>query len=253
MTFISPVLPEQVGRREVFTTDIIYRLMLGNHDQIVTVSDATKRDLARCYPSSAHRVTTVHSAATVSPRLGEAATPEIEGRYVLAVGNATPNKNFKVLAQAMAMLHEAFPDVALVHVGSDPSETIATTLATSPATIPGASESKPRLIRLSGIDDERLARLYRSATCLCVPSLYEGFCLPVLEARRLALSGGLRRSLGDAGSRGQGRADLRCRKSTHAGGHAAVAVVEGGTSRAARAKRPGKFAAVFLGQGGASV
>ena len=179
------VLPEQVGRREVFTTDIIYRLMLGNHDQIVTVSDATKRDLARCYPSSAHRVTTVHSAATVSPRLGEAATPEIEGRYVLAVGNATPNKNFKVLAQAMAMLHEAFPDVALVHVGSDPSETIATTLATSPATIPGASESKPRLIRLSGIDDERLARLYRSATCLCVPSLYEGFCLPVLEAQGL--------------------------------------------------------------------
>jgi glycosyltransferase involved in cell wall biosynthesis len=175
------VLPEQVGRREAFTTDIIYRLMLGNHDQIVTVSDATKRDLVRCYPSSANRITTVHSAATVSPRPGETATPEIEGRYVLAVGNATLNKNFKVLAQAMAMLHEAFPDVAMVHVGSDPGETIATTLATTL----GSSASKPRLIRLSGIDDERLARLYRGATCLCVPSLYEGFCLPVLEAQGL--------------------------------------------------------------------
>jgi glycosyltransferase involved in cell wall biosynthesis len=175
------VLPEQVGRREAFTTDIIYRLMLGNHDQIVTVSDATRRDLARCYPSSADRITTVHSAATVSPRLGETATSEIEGRYVLAVGNATLNKNFKVLAQAMAMLHETHPDVALVHVGSDPGEILATTLATTL----GSSASKPRLIRLAGIDDERLSRLYHGATCLCVPSLYEGFCLPVLEAQGL--------------------------------------------------------------------
>jgi glycosyltransferase involved in cell wall biosynthesis len=169
------VLPAQVGRREAFTTDIIYRLMLGNHDQIVTVSDATKRDLVRCYPSSTDRITTVHSAATVSPRSADTETSEIEGRYVLAVGNATLNKNFKVLAQAMALLHEAFPDIALVHVGSDPTESIASALA--------ASASKLRLVRLMGIDDARLTRLYRGAACLCVPSLYEGFCLPILEAQ----------------------------------------------------------------------
>jgi glycosyltransferase involved in cell wall biosynthesis len=171
------VLPEQVGRREAFTSDIIYRLMLGNHDEVVTVSDATKRDLANCYPSSTNRITTVHSAATLAPVLAETGTPEIEGRYVLAVGNATLNKNFKVLAQAMAMLQEEFPDIALVHVGNDPGESIASTLA--------ASASKLRLIRLTGIDDARLTRLYRGAMCLCVPSLYEGFCLPILEAQGL--------------------------------------------------------------------
>ena len=46
-------------------------------------------------------------------------------------------------------------------------------------------ELKARLIRLSGIDDHQLADLYRHAACLCVPSTYEGFCLPVLEAQQL--------------------------------------------------------------------
>lgn len=177
------VIPEQVGPREAFTTDIIYRLMLRNHDEIVTVSDATRRDLVHYYPSCAGRIQTIHSAATVAQdslqdsdeNSGQDGNAEIEGRYILAVGNATANKNYAVLARAMAMLHETFPDVALVHVGHDPSETIASTLA--------EQGSKVRQVRLSGIDDIRLSRLYRNAVCLCVPSLYEGFCLPILEAQ----------------------------------------------------------------------
>ncbi len=168
-------LPEQVGRREALTTDIIYRLMIANHDEIITVSDATKRDLARFYPSSAGCISTIHSAATLPPVVQGAQRPDVPGRYVLAVGNATLNKNFKVLAQAMAMLHESFPDLALVHVGSDPEETIAGILSSLGSAV--------RLVRLEGIDDATLASLYRGALCLCVPSLYEGFCLPVLEAQ----------------------------------------------------------------------
>jgi glycosyltransferase involved in cell wall biosynthesis len=169
------VIPEQVGRREALTTDIIYQLMLRNHDEIVTVSEATRRDLVACYPYAASRTTTIHSATTLAPDAGPAGESEIGGRYVLAVGNATPNKNFQVLARAMALLHEASPDLALVHVGHDAGESIASVLS--------RSGSGVRLVRLSGIDDERLARLYRGAACLCVPSLYEGFCLPILEAQ----------------------------------------------------------------------
>lgn len=170
-------LPQQVSKREAFTTDIIYRLMVAGHSEIVTVSDATRRDLVHYYPSSADRISTIHSAAALAPLSADAVPPPVSGRYVLAVGNATLNKNFKVLAQAMAMLHKSFPDVALVHVGSDADETIAGTLA--------ALGSKVRLERLKGLDDATLSRLYRGAVCLCVPSLYEGFCLPVLEAQGL--------------------------------------------------------------------
>jgi glycosyltransferase involved in cell wall biosynthesis len=32
------------------------------------------------------------------------------------------------------------------------------------------------------VDDEELARLYRGASCVAYPSVYEGFGIPVLEA-----------------------------------------------------------------------
>ena len=93
----------------------------------------------------------------------------------MAVGNATENKNFRALAEAMAIIYCSDPDVALVHVGDDPNEILVRTLQ--------QKNSPIRVLRFSGIDDAQLATLYRNAGCLCVPSVYEGFCLPILEAQ----------------------------------------------------------------------
>lgn len=93
----------------------------------------------------------------------------------MAVGNATENKNFSSLAEAMASIHSSDPDIALVHVGNDPGEILGRTLQ--------QINSAVRLVRFSGVDDAQLTNLYRHAACLCVPSLYEGFCLPILEAQ----------------------------------------------------------------------
>jgi glycosyltransferase involved in cell wall biosynthesis len=168
-------IPGQIGRRAALTNNLIFKLMLRGNSAIVTVSDATKRDLEFWFPEAKGRATTIHSATSLKPAVDRSEDSEISGRFVLAVGNATSNKNFEVLAEAMAIINSAFPDVSLLHVGDDPSEIIATSLNKLASTV--------RLIRLSGIDDARLARLYRDASCLCVPSLYEGFCLPVLEAQ----------------------------------------------------------------------
>jgi glycosyltransferase involved in cell wall biosynthesis len=53
-----------------------------------------------------------------------------------------------------------------------------------PVRDPGlAAELERRGADLRGyVDDEALARLYRGAACLVLPSRYEGFGLPVLEA-----------------------------------------------------------------------
>ena len=171
------MLPQQVGLREVFTINLIYRLMLANHDAIVTVSESTRRDLELWYPSAARKIITVHSGLTLSTEAGQSEPLEILGQYVLAVGNPTKNKNFSVLAQAMALVNRSFPDVALVYVGRDPKDAIGSMLS--------SLNSKVRFIHLSEIDDDRLSSLYRGAACLCVPSLYEGFCFPILEAQAL--------------------------------------------------------------------
>ena len=176
-------IPESAGRREALTTDWIVRLMLARSQAVVAVSDATRRDLEHHYPAARGRVRVIPSASVLDPAVLDPAVlavkdpAEVAGAYVLAVGNATHNKNFGLLAEAVAALAPSHPDLAVVHVGEDPADADAGTLRRL-----GAAT---RVVRLSRIDDRRLAALYRGALCLCVPSFAEGFCLPVLEAQAL--------------------------------------------------------------------
>ncbi|MBO9653042.1 MAG: glycosyltransferase family 4 protein [Agrobacterium tumefaciens] len=171
-------IPEQIGWRAALTTDFIFRLMLAGSDRVACVSEATRKDLARFFPAAAGKSLTIHSDSTlnVDPEAFEA-VPPVAGPYILAVGNATSNKNFGLLGKAFATVGKNRPDLHLVHVGRDEAEEIAGML--------DDPELKTRLIRLSGIEDRQLIELYRHAACLCVPSTYEGFCLPVLEAQQL--------------------------------------------------------------------
>ncbi len=168
-------IPQQFGRRSRFTNDLIYRLMLRGNSNVVTVSNATRVDLERWYPQAKGRITTIYSAPSLDPSHIESGPPLVAGRYIMAVGNATENKNFGVLAEAAAIIHSSEPNIALVHVGDDSGEILAHTLK--------QFDSPMHLLRFSGIEDAQLANLYRHASCLCVPSLSEGFCLPILEAQ----------------------------------------------------------------------
>jgi glycosyltransferase involved in cell wall biosynthesis len=86
-----------------------------------------------------------------------------DGDYVLAVGTLEPRKNLARLVQATARL-----GVELRVVG---------------AAGWGEVEVRGDHVRWLGrVPDVELARLYRGALCLCYPSLYEGFGIPVLEA-----------------------------------------------------------------------
>jgi glycosyltransferase involved in cell wall biosynthesis len=166
----------QIPHTVALTNDLIFRLMLSRNSEIVTVSETTKRDLEHWYPQTQGRTTTIHSATSLN-LISAYDRPEIDKPYILTVGNATANKNFSALAKALAFVHVAFPGIVVVHVGSDREEIIASTLR-------GLSSAVP-VLRFEGIPDAKLASLYRHASCLCIPSLYEGFCLPVLEAQVL--------------------------------------------------------------------
>ncbi len=166
-------MPGRSRSREALTTDPIFRLVLANSARVIAVSEATRSDLGRFYPTLRDRTHTVPSAAMIDPEAVDPAPELPPGPFVLAVGNAMYNKNFATLARAVAALNR--PEIGIVHVGEDPDEAIAEALGGAPV----------RLTRLSRIGEGRLAALYRNALCLCVPSFAEGFCLPVLEAQAL--------------------------------------------------------------------
>ncbi len=99
--------------------------------------------------------------------------------YLLFVGNVKPNKNLSLLLQAFKQVQDRIPHCLLIagrlHGFSTGDESV---LASAKALGPRA--------RFTGeIDDAHLQSLYAGASALIVPSLYEGFGLPLLEAMQL--------------------------------------------------------------------
>lgn len=167
-------VPGQIGSRACLTMGLAYSWVLAGTTRIVTVSDATRTDLENWRADFGRRAVTIHSDATPLPK-NLPKTRLIDAPYVLMVGNATPNKNFRFAAQALSRLSCRFPTLNLVHVGGDAGEIIKAELE-----VLGSRLILHRRTRVSDVD---LAVLYRDAACLLVPSLAEGFCLPILEAQ----------------------------------------------------------------------
>jgi len=96
---------------------------------------------------------------------------DVRTPYVLAVNARDRRKNLELLDRAMPHVAELLPTAQLLMVG----------LPETDAPIHGSVRR-----RATGfVSEEDLASLYRSARAVIVPSLYEGFGLPVLEAMRL--------------------------------------------------------------------
>lgn len=92
--------------------------------------------------------------------------------FVLAVGAAERRKNLGLLSRAMPRVLAAHPEVTLVLAGPRRD-----------AQLPAGDLTWSRT--LGFVSDEDLAALYRAAAVFVMPSTYEGFGLPVLEAMRL--------------------------------------------------------------------
>ena len=106
-----------------------------------------------------------------------------EKPYMLYVGNTEPRKNLGGLLEAFMLLENQI-ESRLLLVSSKPSAPTWTDRLrgkTDPLT-GSISRLEDRLIWLEGIDDATLAELYRRCQVFVMPSYYEGFGLPLLEA-----------------------------------------------------------------------
>lgn len=123
--------------------------------------------------------------------------PLVERPFVLAIGTADPNKNLAFAHEVMRCVRDTGYDLALVHTGTNGGE------------LDGVfKESRRRglqTVHLGHVDDQTLSDLYHHAVVSLMPSLYEGFGLPALEAMavrgKIIVSdrGALPQTVGDAG------------------------------------------------------
>lgn len=98
------------------------------------------------------------------------------GRYLLAVGTIEPRKNYRLLLDAFKQIKNT-SDVNLLIVGKPGwlADEIDQAIRTHP-------DFSTRVFLLQGISDDQLDQLYRHAWLTVIPSIYEGFGLPLVES-----------------------------------------------------------------------
>jgi glycosyltransferase involved in cell wall biosynthesis len=173
------------GRRQAARR---YARTVARADLLLASSRSTARDLERRFGADPARLRVVPlgtalpaaagpAAADGAPpptgaACGPAAAAVTTGRFFLVAGAIEPRKNIDVVLRAMPAIVARHPDVRLVVCGPGPG--VARLAQRSGA---------PAWLDVRGfVDEPALEALYRAAVALLVPSRYEGFGLPVLEA-----------------------------------------------------------------------
>ena len=134
-------------------------------DVVFANSDATAADLVSLLGIEPDRI--VHAPPGLAAGLGPIG-PEAElgGPSILGLGTIEPRKNLARLVEAWRLLDGE------LGIG----------LAGGEGWGDRPDLADPRILRLGYVPDVEIARLYRGASVLVFPSLFEGFGLPVVEA-----------------------------------------------------------------------
>ncbi len=156
-----------------------------NAEGIITVSEATRRDMVELLGCAAERVDVVHHGvdARYRPLSQEAARRFCKDRglpetFVLWVGTLEPRKNLAALFRAFAALKGKLPPArdTLVLAGPVGWRYEETAKLFDELGLAG------RTVFFGPATEDELAMLYNAAWAFAFPSLYEGFGLPPLEA-----------------------------------------------------------------------
>ncbi len=184
---------------------VMLRLAVWRAARVITVSESTRRDLERRLGARPERIRVIPNGVTshFGPAADAAALQAGLGElglappYLLFVGNPMPHKNLGRLLDAFAGLPPALGP--LVVAGVRPAARPALERALEARGLRG------RVRVLAPLPEAVMPRLYQGASLLVIPSLWEGFGLPALEAMACGTPvvasdrGALPEVVGDAG------------------------------------------------------
>lgn len=174
--------PETMRLRTLIGEKLFFKPSLRRADVITTVSTSTATDIAAAFSLAGTPVMTIYPGVSDLPVAdGDALRRHgVSGPFALFVGTLEPRKNLPRLFEAYASLPEAVRRrCGLVVVGARGWETADLARLAQDLKI-GST------IHLIGrIADRELAAFYKQCRFLVMPSLYEGFGLPIIEANAM--------------------------------------------------------------------
>ncbi|MBI3048984.1 MAG: glycosyltransferase family 4 protein [Acidobacteria bacterium] len=176
--------PQWYPYRRDWMRRTFYRRSAHAASHILTVSAFSASEISAAYHIPRERITVAPLGVDETFRPDEPGPPGeipagVMAPFLLHVGDLHERRNLPMLVEAVLAARrrsEARPAISLVLVGTDRGAGGALRALAAQA---GAPEA---VVPLASVGDRQLRALYRHATALVYPSLYEGFGLPLLEA-----------------------------------------------------------------------
>lgn len=157
--------------------------------KILTISESSKSDIIKEYKVSESKVVVVYPGVKQVSSVRQAQDKSIkyqvlsmdklrekfgiDGKYILFVGTLQPRKNIVKLIEAFSKLDKDLELVIVGRKGWQYEEILSA---------PDKYGVKDKVRFLDSVTSEDLPSFYKNAEFFILPSLYEGFGLPVLEA-----------------------------------------------------------------------
>lgn len=176
--------PEDFTLSARLALDILVRAGARRCRAIIAVSQFAKNEILNYTPARPQNVHIVHegvdamfSRSLTEDMIRDRARSLLHSDlpFLLCVGNTYPHKNVHMLAKTFGTMLKEIPHLLVIVGAPDSGEYLLTRAVNQLG-------RRDRVVRLGYRSQEDLMALYQAADLLVLPSLYEGFGLPVLEA-----------------------------------------------------------------------
>ena len=143
--------------------------------RIITVSSSSRRDIVEQMGVAPERLAVVPVGADHELFRPLPGVRRVPGRIMTTASADVPMKGLAYLLEALAKLRTSLPEAHLLVVG-EPRPDSAASQVMERLGLEDAVTFRP------GVSDVELVELYAQASVVAIPSLYEGFSLPAVEA-----------------------------------------------------------------------
>ncbi len=150
------------------------KFALKNVDEIITDSNASKKDIIRLIPYPENKINVIYlgvgkefrqikDSAILSKTKNKYSLPD---QFILYVGDRNYNKNVDGLLMAFQKIAKDYSNIYLVLIGKGFTDL----------------QTPPHVLKFHSLTSEEMVHIYNLSRAYIQPSFAEGFGLPVLEA-----------------------------------------------------------------------
>jgi glycosyltransferase involved in cell wall biosynthesis len=180
--------PQFIKWTDLFFLKTLIPWSIRRADKVIAVSEFTKKEIIKFYQTPEEKIEVVYNSIGENS-CEEYSKDEIEKvkkkynlpeKFLLYVGTLQPRKNIPFLINGFALLRDKMPDYKLVLVGKKGAHNYDKEIDVAIE----KNNLQGTVLFTGYVEGVDLPAIYQLADIFVLPSLYEGFGIPILEAMK---------------------------------------------------------------------